>query len=271
MNAQFIIHFSPGLGDTTSDALVAFLDARRLGRIRLVPSPLECPPISTLGFDPLLNMPSFDDFYALARKRSCPIKALLLDQAFSAGVGNWVADEILYHARIHPEQKANGLDVKKMKELYKWVEEVPRKAVEVNADDKLFPEDWLFKHRWDKGKKKKKPKKGEDEIVEDSELKLVCPLAFLVHDGQSLIPRSFSHPESQRPSNGSPSADARPRTSLNCSVSLRLLRSPQRMKKRMTRRRKKLPARWARSERSGLRLILVTMLIELIRVREGPS
>ena len=30
-------------------------------------------------------------------------------QSFSAGVGNWVADEILYQARIHPEQKANTL------------------------------------------------------------------------------------------------------------------------------------------------------------------
>ena len=30
-------------------------------------------------------------------------------QAFSAGVGNWVADEVLYQARIHPEQKASTL------------------------------------------------------------------------------------------------------------------------------------------------------------------
>lgn len=30
-------------------------------------------------------------------------------QSFAAGVGNWVADEILYQARIHPEQKAASL------------------------------------------------------------------------------------------------------------------------------------------------------------------
>ena len=35
-----------------------------------------------------------------------PVCAL---QAFSAGVGNWVADEVLYQARIHPEQKASTL------------------------------------------------------------------------------------------------------------------------------------------------------------------
>lgn len=70
---------------------VAFLDARRLGRIRLCQSPLTEPPISTLGFDPILSMPSFEDFKKGVVKRSCPIKALLLDQSFSAGVGNWVA------------------------------------------------------------------------------------------------------------------------------------------------------------------------------------
>ena len=33
------------------------------------------------------------------------IKALLLDQrAVLSGVGNWIADEVLYHAKIHPDQ-----------------------------------------------------------------------------------------------------------------------------------------------------------------------
>lgn len=127
---------------------MAFLDARRLGRIRLVSSATADPPISELGFDPLLCMPSLAEFSPLVTKRTCPIKALLLDQAFSAGVGNWVADEILYHARIHPEQGCATLSEDQLKELHFWTHEVPRKAVECNADDAKFPEDWLFKHRW---------------------------------------------------------------------------------------------------------------------------
>lgn len=74
-----------------SVAQLAFLDVRRLGRIRLRASPLTEPPISELGFDPILSMPSLEDFTPLVLKRSCPVKALLLDQSFSAGVGNWVA------------------------------------------------------------------------------------------------------------------------------------------------------------------------------------
>ena len=86
---QFILHVENS--ETHEMTQLAFLDARRLGRIRLCASPLTEPPISTLGFDPILSMPDFDWFKQAILKRNCPIKALLLDQSFSAGVGNWVA------------------------------------------------------------------------------------------------------------------------------------------------------------------------------------
>ena len=38
-------------------------------------------------------MPDLPDFSSGVLKRTCPIKALLLDQSFSAGVGNWVAGD----------------------------------------------------------------------------------------------------------------------------------------------------------------------------------
>jgi len=38
--------------------------------------------------------------------------------------------------------------------LHHKIGEVCRIAVSVNADDDKFPEHWLFKHRWGKGKKK---------------------------------------------------------------------------------------------------------------------
>ena len=87
--------------ETDSTTEIAFLDARRLGRIRLVKSPLEEPPISTLGFDPILSMPTLEDFKAQVIRRSCPIKALLLDQSFSAGVGNWVAGKATSPEHTH--------------------------------------------------------------------------------------------------------------------------------------------------------------------------
>ncbi|KAH9850675.1 hypothetical protein C2E23DRAFT_734804, partial [Lenzites betulinus] len=153
---KFILHLqSTESGSKTEETHLAFLDARRLGRIRLCKSPLTEPPISSLGFDPLLSMPDIDDFKKAVRKRSCPVKALLLDQSFSAGVGNWVADEILYHARVHPEERCNTFTDEQLDALYKQTSEVCRVAVSVNADDSKFPDDWLFKYRWGKGKKEK--------------------------------------------------------------------------------------------------------------------
>ncbi|KIP01715.1 hypothetical protein PHLGIDRAFT_32472 [Phlebiopsis gigantea 11061_1 CR5-6] len=150
---KFVLHIESDEPDTHTE--IAFLDARRLGRVRLVKSPLTEPPICALGFDPILSMPSLKDFSSRVLKRTCPIKALLLDQSFSAGVGNWVADEILYHARIHPERRCNTLNDAEVEALHERTRWVCKTAVDVNADDTKFPRNWLFKHRWGKGKKKK--------------------------------------------------------------------------------------------------------------------
>ncbi|KIJ45719.1 hypothetical protein M422DRAFT_227469 [Sphaerobolus stellatus SS14] len=150
---KFILHLRKDGEETVNE--LAFLDPRRLGRIRLCNSPLTEPPISKLGFDPLLSMPTLPDFEQTVKKRTCAIKALLLDQSFSAGVGNWVADEILYQSRVHPEQRANEITDDQMKALHKNTFDICRKAVEVNADSSRFPENWLFKHRWGKGKNAK--------------------------------------------------------------------------------------------------------------------
>ncbi|MGH7279516.1 MAG: DNA-formamidopyrimidine glycosylase family protein [Candidatus Rokuibacteriota bacterium] len=54
-------------------------DARRLGRIRLRHDPPNEPPVSLLGFDAFLDVPSPRRFAELLRGRTAPIKALQLD------------------------------------------------------------------------------------------------------------------------------------------------------------------------------------------------
>ncbi|EGO28464.1 hypothetical protein SERLADRAFT_458886 [Serpula lacrymans var. lacrymans S7.9] len=153
---KFVLYLRDGDdhdGSNPAITQLAFSDARRLGRIRLSTSPLTEPPIVDLGFDPILSMPSLSVFNALVQKRTCPIKALLLDQSFSAGVGNYLADEILYHARVHPEQRCRSLSDDQTAALHHQIADVCRIAVEANADDSKYPAHWLFKHRWGKGKK----------------------------------------------------------------------------------------------------------------------
>src|SRR5215510_14212836 len=88
---------------------LVFADARRLGRVRLRHDPRAEPPISLLGFDALVGIPTMREFVELMRGRSAPIKAVLLDQSVAAGVGNWIADEVLYQAGVDPRRPASTL------------------------------------------------------------------------------------------------------------------------------------------------------------------
>lgn len=132
---------------------LAFSDARRFARVRLQEDPASHEPVSLLGFDPVLSMPSLNDFSKSIKQQKRSLKALLLDQAFSAGIGNWVADEVLYQAKLYPEVKANSLTDAQIEDLHKAIKYVPEAAVEAEADHERFPPDWLFHVRWD-GKKK---------------------------------------------------------------------------------------------------------------------
>jgi formamidopyrimidine-DNA glycosylase len=62
-----------------------------------------------LGLEPLHESFTAEHLRALARGRTAPIKAFLLDQRRIAGVGNIYADEALFRARIHPRRPAGRL------------------------------------------------------------------------------------------------------------------------------------------------------------------
>ena len=59
----------------------------------------------------------------------------------------------MYHAKIHPEQYSNTLSDDQIKELHTSMHYVCSTSIDVLADSEKFPEHWLFKHRWGKGKK----------------------------------------------------------------------------------------------------------------------
>jgi formamidopyrimidine-DNA glycosylase len=137
----------------------AFVDSRRFARVRL----LDCAtdeirkisPLKENGPDPVVDkeLVTLEWLMELCRRKKIPIKALLLDQANISGIGNWVGDEIMYHAKMHPEQYSNTLSDDQLKQLHESIHYICDTAVDLLADSDKFPEDWLFKHRWGKGKK----------------------------------------------------------------------------------------------------------------------
>jgi formamidopyrimidine-DNA glycosylase len=129
---------------------LAMPDARRFGRIRLQDEPEHEAPLKDLGADPLLSPLSVVQTADLLRRRHAPVKAALLDQRLFAGVGNWIADEVLYQARIRPHRPASSLSPAEVRRLRSCLLSILRRAVAVDADSDRFPRSWLFHHRWGK-------------------------------------------------------------------------------------------------------------------------
>jgi formamidopyrimidine-DNA glycosylase len=87
----------------------------------------------------------------LQRRRRTPLKGLLLIQEFFPGVGNWMADEILWQANLHPRLAAGSLDELGVGQLFRVMRSVCRIALKTigrNWSDP--PADWLIHQRWKK-------------------------------------------------------------------------------------------------------------------------
>ena len=129
---------------------LAMTNARRFGRIFLYKDPLTESTIGKMGFDPLTQPVTPKVFCESIMGKKAVLKGLLLNQAFIAGVGNWMADEICYQAKVAPQRKCNTLTLKEAQAIYRVLLKIVDKACSVNADKKRLPKSWLFHHRWGK-------------------------------------------------------------------------------------------------------------------------
>jgi formamidopyrimidine-DNA glycosylase len=84
-----------------------------------------------------------------ARRRKVPIKAALLMQEAFAGVGNWMADEILWRARVNPTRRVEALSTEEVAAIWKQTQWVSRQALKIIAPQfEDPPEGWFFNARW---------------------------------------------------------------------------------------------------------------------------
>jgi formamidopyrimidine-DNA glycosylase len=115
-----------------------FCDARRFGRIRLVPRGDD--PFGALGPEPLDRTFTPDRLAALLRARRRRLKPLLLDQGVIAGLGNIYADESLFRAGLHPLRHSHRLDHAQIARLHGAIRTVLRLAIRHNGT--TF--DWIY-------------------------------------------------------------------------------------------------------------------------------
>jgi formamidopyrimidine-DNA glycosylase len=97
------------------------VDPRRLGRVRLNP------PVEQLGPDAQSITPA--QFRAALDDSTAPVKARIMDQRRIAGIGNLLADEILWRARIHPARTVRGLTPAEITRLLRACRDAIRAAV----------------------------------------------------------------------------------------------------------------------------------------------
>jgi formamidopyrimidine-DNA glycosylase len=105
---------------------LAIVDPRRFGtgELLLGGQALEAFFAARLGLEPLDARFTAAHLRGLARGRTAPIKAFLLDQRRVAGVGNIYADEALFRAAIHPLRPAGRLSAEQHASLRDAVVEV---------------------------------------------------------------------------------------------------------------------------------------------------
>lgn len=89
---------------------VRLIDPRTFGFVAVfTPEELDGSSLPRLGADAWEQLPSAGRLFEKMRSRTIPIKSLLLDQRFVAGLGNIYSDEVLHRAGIHPYRRSGGL------------------------------------------------------------------------------------------------------------------------------------------------------------------
>ena len=132
---------------------LVFADARQFGRVRFhhgkaAPDWWEAtgPEIHSSEFSKTL-MREF-----VRRHARAPIKAVLLLQEGFPGVGNWMADEILWRARIAPRTRAGKLSEERLAAVWRTTRFVARTALEtIGGNFSDPPGNWLLHVRWKSG------------------------------------------------------------------------------------------------------------------------
>jgi formamidopyrimidine-DNA glycosylase len=129
---------------------LVFTDPRQLGRVRFHHGDKEpdwwrsnVPEIDSREFEQQF----LDQF--LDRHRKAPIKAVLLMQNGFSGVGNWMADEILWRAKVLPSKRAGKLTKHERPALFRATKFVVRRSLEtLGKDFSDPPRNWLIHQKW---------------------------------------------------------------------------------------------------------------------------
>ena len=108
-------------------------DVRKFGRMELMDKDDDYLEFKKLGPEPFskyFNLKYCKDYL---KNKNKPIKEVLLDQSFVAGIGNIYADEILFAMKVNPKTKANKLTDNNIKDLISNTRRILNKAIKAGG------------------------------------------------------------------------------------------------------------------------------------------
>lgn len=126
-HTHFILHLEGG-----GEPEIRYWNPRRFGRLSLLDQAgLDQYTSRRFGPDPLLM--SRKQFAELLSSTRSKLKPLLMHQQTIAGIGNIYANEMLFRARLHPDQAANQMREKAVMRLYETMGAVLREAISLGG------------------------------------------------------------------------------------------------------------------------------------------
>jgi formamidopyrimidine-DNA glycosylase len=109
-----------------------YLDARKMGKVYLLPSGVEREVAGWAELGPDADDPALDlaTWQERIRRHQGELVNLLRNQSFVAGIGNAYSDEILWHSRLAPFRRRASLASEESEALWRATREVMAWAVE---------------------------------------------------------------------------------------------------------------------------------------------
>ncbi len=107
---------------------IFFRDPRKFGAMRLTTDRDSV--VGKLGPEPLEADFTAQVLAQCLTNRASPIKALLCEQGFIAGIGNMYADEALFASGIHPLRLGKSLSQAEIERLYSAIREILPAAIQ---------------------------------------------------------------------------------------------------------------------------------------------
>lgn len=139
----------------SSESILVFRDPRQFGKLALHETKEGDFPDWWTALPPEPHHEAFtrERFESLlGRRRNAALKPLLLQQELFPGVGNWMADEILWRSRLKPDRRLGSLSGGEREKLFIETRWVCREALAIIGKDYSNPpKSWLFLHRWKDG------------------------------------------------------------------------------------------------------------------------